>query len=289
MHVRVDDVRLFFDAEGAGFVPDRAEMRERPTLVALHGGPGLDHASLRPSFGVLAALGQVIYLDQRGHGRSDRSTPEHWTLRRWADDLHGFCIALGIERPIVIGTSFGGYVAMTYAIRYPEHPGKLVLISTAPRGTANPVRQARVLAAFERIGGTEARRVAQRVFDERTPEAFAEYLRVCAPCYTQRPGDPEAARRTRANREIIPWFEQPDGEGAVFDLQHELSAIRCPTLVMGGDEDPITPVEEQQEIVDALSPGVGRLARFAGCGHGVVRDDPEAAFRRIAEFIAAAA
>jgi proline iminopeptidase len=286
MHVQVDDVRLFFDTVGPGLRPDGAAMRAVPTVIALHGGPGLDHSALRPALDVLGEISQVVYLDLRGHGRSDRGSPEHWTLQRWADDLRGFCAALGIERPTVLGTSFGGYVAMMFALRYPELPARMILISTALRGTADPERQARMLAAFARVGGDEPRRVAERVFDQRTPEAFAEYLKVCGPCYTRRPSDAEASRRILGNPALIPWFERPGGEGAVFNLRTALAAVACPTLVMGGEDDPITPIAEQQDIVAALPPGLGRLARFAGCGHGVWRDDPEGAYRTIAGFLA---
>src|SRR5262249_37430691 len=127
MFVRVGDVRLFFDVEGPKLVPEGPLMRERPTLLCLHGGPGLDHSAHRPAFSALSTIAQVIYLDQRGHGRSDRSVPEQWNLAQWADDVRGFCEVLGLERPIVMGTSFGGYVAMKYATRYPEHPAKLIL------------------------------------------------------------------------------------------------------------------------------------------------------------------
>jgi pimeloyl-ACP methyl ester carboxylesterase len=64
-------------------------------------------------------------------------------------------IELGIEKPIVLGYSFGGFVAQSYAIRHPDHPAKLILYSTAPVLLDDPV-----LDAFEAIGGVEARAVA---------------------------------------------------------------------------------------------------------------------------------
>jgi len=285
VYVKLADVRLFFDVDGAQLVPDGSAMRERPTLICLHGGPGLDHSTLKPPLAPLANVAQLIYLDQRGHGRSDRSDPERWSLAQWAQDLRDFIDALGIVDPIVLGVSFGGYVAMTYATRYPEHPAKLILISTSARGTAHPERSARVLDAFERRGGLRARAVVQRAFQERTPEAYAEYIRVCGPLYHRQTPDPQSSARTIANDAMVPFFERPSGEGAVFDLRSELAAIRCPTLVIGGEDDPITPVSEQQTIVDALPAGLGRLERFAGCGHGVWRGDATGLRRVIAAFV----
>ena len=71
MYVLVNDVKLFFDVEGAKLRPDGAVMREVPTLLLLHGGPGFDHSGCKPAFTEMAAFAQVIYLDLRGHGRSD--------------------------------------------------------------------------------------------------------------------------------------------------------------------------------------------------------------------------
>src|SRR5262249_45699127 len=133
MHVSIGDARLFFDVEGAKLVPDGPVMRERPTLVLLHGGPGFDHSSYKPAFCARAGGAQVVYLDHRGNGRSDRGDPAQWNLAQWGDDVRAFCDALSIEKPVVYGVSFGGMVAMAYGTRHPDHPGKLVLSSTTAK------------------------------------------------------------------------------------------------------------------------------------------------------------
>ncbi|HET9284849.1 MAG TPA: alpha/beta hydrolase [Candidatus Angelobacter sp.] len=284
MHVTVNNIRLFFDVEGAKLVPDGPKLREMPTLLCLHGGPGLDHSTLKPVFSSLADVAQVIYLDQRGHGRSDRSSREHWTLAQWADDVREFCHVLGIENPIVLGISFGGYVAMTYAIRYPDHPAKLVLMSTALRGTGNPVRRQRVLDMFEQLGGLEARETMRRAFDDRSQEAFADFLQVCGPLYTRR-SDPDARARTISNTGIVPFFERAEGEGVTFDYQKDLSVVRCPTLVIGGEDDPMTPITEMEEIIRALPSGLAIFEKIPDCGHGIYRDAPERLVRLLREFL----
>ena len=157
MFVEVNGAKLFFDVEGASLVPDGHQMREKPTLLLLHGGPGADHSIYKPTFSALSDVAQVIYLDHSGNGRSDPCDPETWTLAQSGDDVKGFCDALRVERPIVLGTSFGGYVAQSYATRYPDHPAKLVLKSTAAKFDFEIV-----FAAFETIGGREAREAAER-------------------------------------------------------------------------------------------------------------------------------
>jgi proline iminopeptidase len=156
-------VRLFFDVEGASLVPHGRTMREKPTLVLLHGGPGFDHSIYKPRFSALADIAQVVFLDHRGNGRSDPGPREAWTLAQWGDDVRAFCEVLGIARPIVLGVSFGGMVALAYATRHPAHPAKLILVSTEAAG--GTYRERRV-ALFERFGGPEVGALARRRFLE---------------------------------------------------------------------------------------------------------------------------
>lgn len=167
MQVRADDVRLFFDVEGTGLVVDGPSMRQRPTLVLLHGGPGFDHTVFRPSYSQLADAAQVVYLDLRGHGRSDRGDPSRWTVDVWAEDVRGFCDVVGIEHPVMLGWSAGGTVAMAYAARYPDHPAKLVLQSTMARFDFD-----RIVEGFRRVGGDEAAEVAREFWSVGGPEAL---------------------------------------------------------------------------------------------------------------------
>ena len=132
MFVAVNGARIFFDTVGPKLGIDGERMAERPTLIVMHGGPGFDHSTMRPYFDRFADTHQVVYIDHRGNGRST-GDPDSWTLAQWGEDVKAFCDALGIEKPIVYGNSFGGMVAMAYAARYPGHPAKLILSSTAAR------------------------------------------------------------------------------------------------------------------------------------------------------------
>jgi pimeloyl-ACP methyl ester carboxylesterase len=123
MRISLGDVTLWFDVSGPSVAPQGDTAIERPTLVAVHGGPGLDHINLRAELAPLAKHVQVLYYDQRGHGRSDHCTSEFWNLRTWAYDLRRLCDALGLVKPVVLGSSFGGHVALTYAGLFPGHPG----------------------------------------------------------------------------------------------------------------------------------------------------------------------
>lgn len=275
------DVRLFVDIEGAGLVPDGPTMRTKPTLILLHGGPGYDHASFKPAFSRLADIAQIVYYDHRGHGRSDARPPNEWTLDNFADDVVRLCDALGISKPIVLGQSFGGFVAQRYLARHPQHPSKVILSSTSAR-----LGLARKLDMFERLGGPEARDVAERFWTKPDADSYAPYLTICKPLYSALPAPgKDAARRATFDPEIL--FTWAGGEQQTLDLLPGLAGAQCPVLVLAGALDPVCTLDDALDIAAALPPHLVQFVQFDACGHGVWRDAPDAAFARLRQFIAA--
>ncbi len=281
MFIEVNGTRLFFDVEGAGLVPDGPRMRAKPSLILLHGGPGADHSMFKPFFSRLADVAQVIYLDQRGNGRSAAASPATWNLAQWGDDVKAFCDALGIDRPIVFGGSFGGFVAQSYATRHPAHPGKLILSSTAAR-----IDYEAIFASFEALGGPAAREVAREHWTTPSSESRRRYFATCLPLYRQRPGgDPDAARRAIIRDDVALWFNGQGNEHGRMDFRAALARVPCPVLVLAGEKDPICPLPFSETIAACLAPDLVRFEVFPDCGHGVQFDDPERALRVIREFI----
>jgi|SRR5262245_6035876 len=283
MRVSVGDCRLYVDVEGLGLVPDGPVMRERPTLVLLHGGPGFDHTGLKPWFGALTDVAQVVYYDHRGQGRSDRSTPDRWNHDQWADDLVALCDTLGIVEPVVFGMSFGAIVALHYAVRHPGHASRVILDS----GAAVTDREGR-LAMFERLGGPEAVAVAQAFFDRADEETMIRYATTCMPLYARHPAPDAADMRARgmpyANLAVFQHWEA--GEQRTYDLRGSLDRITCPVLLLAGEDDPMCPVAGSRAIADELGPERCTLQVVADCGHGVCRDRPEVGFAAVRAFIA---
>jgi len=278
MYVTVNDTRLFFDVEGAKLVPDGPTMREKPTLVLLHGGPGADHSMYKPAFSAFADVAQVVYLDLRGQGRSAPSDLERLTLATWADDVRAFCDTLAIERPVVLGESAGGWVAMAYATRHPHHPGKLILASTSARLSPD-----RVLAAFERLGGKEAREAARTYLEDPSPKTHQDYGRLCMPLYLRFQDDPDRFRRILFNMELCHYFSRY--EHKTMDFLPDLARVACPTLVLAGEEDPVTPFEDAKDIVSALPAHLVRLERLADARRHGISDAPEQTLQIVREFI----
>ena len=280
MHVLVNGVKLYFDVEGAGLVPDGQRMRQKPTLILLHGGPGADHSLYKPGYSELTDLAQVVYLDHRGNGRSEDGPIETWNLDQWADDLFVFCETLGIEKPVVLGTSFGGFVAQAFATRYPEALSKLILISTAAKFDFM-----RMFEAFERIGGMAARNAAEAYWLNPTTESRTAYAETCLPLYTVGRLDPEWLARSIRKDNVAIHFNGPHNEQRRMDFREMLGRVSCPTLVMAGEQDPITPIAFSEEIVAHLTSCDVQFERFAGSGHGVVGDEREKAMELLRQFL----
>jgi proline iminopeptidase len=269
MRIQVGDARLFFDVEGTKLVAEGPWMRERQTVVLLHPGPGFDHGLFKVQLGPWLSAGtQVVYTDLRGGGRSDRSEPEQRNLERWADDVKGLCDALGIVRPIVLGLGVGSVVALKYAARHPEHPAGLVLAAPVARIIAE-----RSVETYERLGGPEARVVAERFYAGMDEQGFADFLRVCFPLLSSYALTSDVIARADWNPAVL--MEWMRGEAKTFDLREELAAVTAPALVLAGEDDAWAPLESVREVVELLPPETTFRSYTRG-RHSVFRDAPEA-------------
>ena len=270
MHVSVRGCRLFFDVEGPKLVPEGAWLRERPTIVLLHPGPGFDHALYKAYLGpILAERAQVVYVDLRGHGRSDTAARESLMLDTWADDVAALCDALELERPVVLGGGFGSLVAVRLAARHPGLPRALVL--AAPVARIVPTRS---IAVYDRLGGAEAGDAARAYYEDFDDRAFAEFLRRCLPLLTT--SHPTAELIARADWSPDALLHWNAGEGRTFDLRDDLAGIRMPTLVVGGRDDAWAPPAAVEEVVASLPSAVVRSFSAPGARHSVFRDSHEA-------------
>jgi len=279
MQIEVNGTRLWFDVDGPALVPDGPQMRERPTVVLVHGGPGsYDHSYFKPHFGRLAGELQVVYLDLRGHGRSARHDPAGWSFELCADDLRAFCDALGIVKPVVLGHSMGGFVAMLYGARHPGHAGGLILQSTFARFDL-----ARLVEGFRRFGGDEVAELARRDYGG-DPVSDEEWARVFAAFGPTVPSVDELARRIRNPELGAAGLELMRS----FDVVDDLRRITSSTLVCVGELDAVTPVAASVEIADALPAGLGRLEVIEGAGHFPWLDAPDPYFSTVRAFVATA-
>jgi pimeloyl-ACP methyl ester carboxylesterase len=276
VQVEVNGTRLWFDVDGPALVPDGTSMRSRPTVVLVHGGPGsYDHSYFKPHFDALTAHAQVLYVDLRDHGRSERHNPAEWTFEVCADDVHALCEHLGIERPILFGHSMGGIVAMLCGARHPGHPRALVLQSTMARFDLE-----RLVEGFRRAADEAVAALARRAYDGRdvTDDEWRRVFAAFGPCV---PDTDELARR-RTNAAVGTHGMELLRR---LDVRAALAHVTCPTLVSVGALDVVTPIEAAEEILAGLRPGVGTLEVLPGAGHFPWLDDPAGYWPGLVAFV----
>jgi len=280
MRVEVNGSRIFFEGIGRKLRGEGMTLVERPTILILHGGPGWDHYASVEEFAPLADDYQLIFYDHRGQGRSDGwGDVENQTLNQWGDEVKVFCDALDIRKPVVLGTSFGGMVAQSYAIRHPGHAAGLVLNTTAAKFDIDLVCD-----AFLRVEGEREAAIAREALVKATPEAVEQYFEHCLPKYQLTPSSPEKKARITYNNDVTLRFVHPGGEGRIFDFTSQLKSVQCPVLVLAGEDDPITPPECSKIIADAIGDNA-ELHIVEHCRHAVIQERPDIGFPLLRDFV----
>ncbi|MBN2022116.1 MAG: alpha/beta fold hydrolase [Pirellulales bacterium] len=249
-----------------------AERGEGKPLVLIHGFP-LDHTMWEPQLAMLARQCRVIAPDLRGFGHSS-ATEGTVTMEQMADDVVAVAEALGVSGRFVLGgLSMGGYVAMAFWRKYASRLAGLILCDTRA-GPDAPEAAAARLDTADRI----LREGPALLVDSMTPRLLAE---------STRRNQPELVAAVqdvilRANRQGVAaalrgMAQRPDSTSI-------LSRIDCPTLVLVGREDPISPPEEMRAMAEAI-PGA-RLAEIPRAAHLAPLENPVAANAAIAAFLA---
>lgn len=282
MRAKIRDTEIYFDIEGAGLVVDGPQLRSQPVAFLIHGGPGADHTSYKPSFSPLSQKMQLVYFDHRGQGRSARGPQKTYTLDNNVEDMEALRQYLGLDKIVVLGSSYGGMVALSYAVRYPQNVSHLIVIATV--ADSRFLRRAQETLA--KRGTEEQKAIAQRLWDGafENEEQLREYFQVMMPMYSLT-YDPNS-RQEAWNQTIL----SPDAINIAFggflrsyNVLEELHKITSPTLVIGGRHDWICPPEFSEEIAKEIPNADLRI--FENSGHLIRVDEPEALRDAIASFL----
>jgi 3-oxoadipate enol-lactonase len=201
-----------------------------------------------------------------------------------ADDVAAFCRRLGLERPAVLGHSFGGSVALLLALRHPGLTGGLVLVDTVASWSA-VVGEA--LTLLEEWHGPEVRAAARAMDGDTSAEAEEDFGRVAFPTYVAdpalRPAVMEAMGRSGYNAEVADhfWNRLVD----TCDVRGRLGEIGVPTLVVVGERDWRTPPSAARALAAGI-PGAELLA-LPGVGHFPFAEAPAAFVGAVSRFLTA--
>jgi proline iminopeptidase len=268
-------------------------------IIMLHGGPDFDHAYLLPELDGLADQFRLIYYDQRGRGRSFRGEgPNDVTIGSEMDDVERIRTWTGSDTAAVLGHSWGGLLAMEYAIRHPGRVSHLVLMDTAPashqdmlelRGALRAARTPEQIQRMRELASDPAYLAGD-------PDADAEYNRIhFAPTFRRgedldtlaarlRPASATAAGIVAA-RAIEESLYAQTWSNESYDLTPSLRELRIPTLIIRGDNDFI-PASASQRIAAALRPS--QFVEIADASHFAYVEQPRAVCSAISEFLAPA-
>lgn len=251
---------------------------DKPTLIFLHGGAGMaDHTIYIPFWSQLSTQVNVVFVDQRGCGKSEKGDPNKWNLTQHGKDVCLLCEALGIKKPIVAGVSWGGYVALSYAIQHPKHPMALILCNTEAK-----VSPSARYDAFLRVANADAA-IAVRNFDENwNPSTNIEYFKRCLPFYAKKAYTQDELGGCIQNPDL--WEKYMKTEHRTFDFSSKLHSITCPVLYLAGENDPVHPMSCAIETAKKMGENC-QLEIIADTGDPVYRDKPEETITVIAEFL----
>jgi proline iminopeptidase len=259
---------LWYDVVGTG-----------PLGLVLHGGLGLDHTLYQATLTPLEQRLRLAYVDHRGNGRSGRPPLETITIEQLADDAALLVRHLGDERVVVIGHSYGGFVAQELALRHPELTTALILVDTTPG----------------QLGATEDRDdeqgpppppavAALMTTLPSTNEEMVEGVRQLMPHYLHRRDPSELDSILDATvfdaAAMARGFEVLAGWSSV----DRLSSIVAPTLVLAGRHDVFTSWPQARRIASRL-PGA-ELVIFEDSGHMPWLDEPDRFFEVVDGWLA---
>jgi proline iminopeptidase len=257
-------------------------------LLLLHGGPGAHHDYLLPQMLELARDHEVVLYDQRGGGRSKTDDRAPITWRTHVADLDRVIGELSLGDPTIVGYSWGGLLAMLFAIdatadRTQHRPSRLVLIDPAP-----------VTREFRRAFESE--------FAARQASAAVAKLRATLADSGLRERDPDAYRQRNFELSVAGYFADPAAahdltpfrvtgrvQQSVWDsldefdlLAHgQLDTVNVPTLVLHGRQDPI-PLASSEAAAQMLG---GEFVTIEGSGHVPYVEQPHALFDAIHAFL----
>jgi pimeloyl-ACP methyl ester carboxylesterase len=258
-YAEVDGRRIAYTRSGDG-----------PAVVLLHGAPS-DSRAWQWIVPQLAVDHTVIAWDAPGFGRS-ADIDDNWRAQQFADALAGFIAVVGLQRPHIVGHSFGTMVALSLFHHHPTVPTSLVLVGgyAGWAGSLPPDEVARRLKMF--VGMAEL----GDAFDPLSyPGLFSALI----------PDDRLAALVTMMRENVRPATIRAAGYiGAETDLRPVLPTIDVPTLILHGEADARSPLPNAEALHAAIT--TSQLVVLPRLGHGCVAEDPEACAAAIRQFIA---
>jgi proline iminopeptidase len=283
MKAKLRDTEIYFDITGMQLAPLGDDFIERPVLFLLHGGPGGDHLRFKQHSLELQTVAQLVFIDHRGCGRSKITRQAEYTLENNIEDIEALRQHLGLDKICILGTSFGGMVAQGYAIRYPEHLQKLILVATAPSYRFMDSAKDRV----QQDGSADQIEMCENLWNGtfKNHDHIIEFFTCMDSLYSNKA---RLEKKQEYSRSKTIWSHEALNEGfggflRTFDFIPDLRKIRCPTLVLAGKDDWICNPAESKTIADNIPNA--RLEIFEKSSHAIAVDEHDRYINTIQDFL----
>ncbi len=275
--VKVSDIKMYYKIFYHEKEIEKLD-RSLPIMIVLHGGPGIVDHNIEINFwSKFSSYLQVIFLDQRGCGLTEDGDPVKWNLSQCSEDLYLFSKNLGIENPIMVGNSWGGYVIMAYLAKYSAHPQALIFCDAEARVSLDVMKK-----AYKRIGHEEAGDLACDYYQNpEKPGIFEKWAQTCVPLFSRTKFTFTAPARVNMPMRIKFYKE----ELLQLDFRHNLKKICCPVLWLAGERNPTHPYEGAEEAAHYVPKQFINLQVIKDTGAPVYHDQPEKAYKLCMGFI----
>lgn len=242
-----------------------------PDVVVLHGGPGAHHDYLLPQFDRLARGRRLRYYDQRGGGRSPVPRAVSVTWRDQVADLAALLAHWDAAPATLLGYSWGGLLALLFAVEHPDRVARLALVCPAPsnardrrrfetrfaeRSRTPAIAQARADLQASGLREREPAVYRRRAFELSVAGYFHDFATV---------GSLTPFRLTGRTQEDV-WRSLGD-----YDLRPALDALRIPSRVFAGRHDPI-PLDTAEDTARRIG---AELVVFESSGHCPYVEEPD--------------
>jgi proline iminopeptidase len=259
-----------------------------PVLIAHSGGPGMD-ARDWDDFARIDDFLTIVAIHPRGSGLSGPATENAYLLPDYASDVQALRLHLGIDKPIMMGWSHGGMVAMQFAFTYPDSLSKLILFDTSAYfgeflgDIEGAVRELKEEPWFEKsLAALKAEWDGDYKTDEDMSRLWVEEMKFYFKRFDER-AEAYHERTKDLSLRIAPLKTFNEKEAATMDLRPRLKNITVPTLVIVGRHDFITNVAMAKEMVKHIPDA--RLEIFEDSGHFALVEEPEKFYRVIKDFV----
>ncbi len=257
-----------------------------PKMLVMHGGPGADHRYLLPQMLHLSRENEMFFFDQRGGGKSRTEDNSPVTWQTHVQDMASVMRELDLKPLTLVGYSFGGLLSLLYALDSSGNadlpqPVRMVLIDPAP---VNRGYRSDFEAEFSRRQKSDAVEALRAQLNasgmrERDPEGYRQRaFEVSVAGYF---ADPHDAHELTPFRVIARVQQSVWDSLGNYDLLPRLSAVKYPTLIVHGRDDPI-PVASSIEAAKALNTDPIVLD---DCGHVPYVEQPEKLFHAVESFL----